>query len=455
MPGEVPLIIVAFFAVGLWVLARPVSPTRVDRFAQEYKLTLTSIGRERLHDYFARRRRARTTGVLIAAAIGLGRSIPDNRLSFAYVPMLAAWLLGAIAAEAFQRGAPLPAQDRVAVRYWWRSIPVIIAGTAVLSTAAAMVAHSDGVEPWPLVRWGGGAVLTALAVLAATRYTAGRGLSDVDEVDAELGSAATVDAVRGLTIGGSILALACMAQMWLQAVPGPYAEPDQFPVIAEIAIVMLLALLMRWATLVNKPVWGWLAYAAVVVLPLAWAIPVRLAQEPPLTPAAAHATAQLRLAGMDQLVTARTELGLTADQIPAFSVGDSRSGPLQLLGRVDLAPAPSGTSYEVFALDRGTNKGLDIYGGNGAGWYGGWSLVLPARYPWLAAMAPVRDGYGFTGSIMAVRPDNSGMLWFHNSIPAGALSSVDDVQLVLMLVRDRDSYVYWATPLPTTSKVLI
>lgn len=455
MPGEVVLIIVAFFTVGLWLLARPVGPTRVDRFAHEHKLTLTSVGRERLHDYLARRRRIRTTGVLIAAAIGLSRSVPDDRISFAYAPMLAAWLLGAIAAEALQRGAPLSAQDRVAVRYWWRSIPVIIASTAVLSTAAAVAMHSDGVQPWPLVRWGGGAVLAALAVIAATRYTAGRALSDLDEADAEIGSAATADAVRGLTIGGSILALACLAQVWLQAVPGPYADPDRFSVVAEIGIVIILALLMRWATLVRKPIWGWAAYAAVVVLPLVWAIPVRLAQEPPLSPAAAHATGQLRITTVDQLAAARTELGLTDDQIPAYSVGSSGSTIRQLIGRVDVAPAPSGTSYELFALDRGVNKGVDVYGEGGAGWYGGWSLVLPARYPWLAAVAPVHDQRGFTDTVMAVHPDDSGLLWFTNLLSVDAPLSLDDVQLVLMLVRDEDSYVYWATPVPTTSKVLI
>jgi hypothetical protein len=51
-------------------------------------------------------------------------------------------------------------------------------------------------------------------------------------------------------------------------------------------------------------------------------------------------------------------------------------------------------------------------------------------------------------------PNDPRLAWFTSGIGGseGRFSAVD-LEFVLMLVRDGDSYVYWATPVPTSTGI--
>jgi hypothetical protein len=450
MPFAAVLLIVAFFLVGLVIFAQPVNGKRLERFAERRSIVLSDTGRTRLSAYLLRRRRLRTAGVLVAAAIGLMFSVPDNRVSFAYAPLVTGWLLGAVAAEVTQRSA----SQRVPLQYWWRFLPYATAGLAIAWTPTAVLLHSGGVDVQPLVLWGVGALAASSATAAAVRYATRHALSDVDDADADMQPALAISAARGLTSGGLALAVLCLGRVWASAVPGPYEDSaNQFPsaALGLVAIVVLWVLIQSVPPSTKKRPWGWLAYAVILALPIAWVLPVRQAQEPPITPEQANATATVRLAAGIRMNDARRDLGLPTE-LELAEFADYR----ELLGRVDMAPAPQGTQYVMFAFDRATKAPIpNLYGQKGgAGWNGVWSVVLPAQFPWLATVVGFQDSRGFSGDLMAVFSEEPGPLRFQGIVRADQNVSFEDMQVVLMLTRESDAYVYWATQVPTSVKVL-
>ncbi|MEV0716884.1 hypothetical protein [Asanoa sp. NPDC050611] len=430
------LLLLVFFGVGLWLYAKRVTDARVDRFIAVYALTPTVSGRAELRSYLTRRRRARAAGVLVGASIGLVGSIPDDRVDFAFVPMVAGWLVGSIAVELAERAGGGRAEQPVRVSSRWN---LMLAAVGLLWTTAAVSLRGEGVGYGPLLAWGAGALATVLVVFAATRYAKRYRPRDQFPLDPDLGPAATTDAVRGLTAGGLALALLCLARVWTEAVPGPYAEaPRHVQAVWLVAIVLLVLTTVtgRWRGRT------WWALAMVAVLPIAWAVPIRLAHQAPFGPEEAHATGQIQVARLDRVPAVQARLGLKQD--PQISNIGAESLPAELIGRVDVTrPAPDGTYYRLFGFDSHTNDAIFLYGADGAGWYGEWSRVLPARYSWLSNVVRA----GGTNEPMAVAVDSdSGVLWFRSAGADPGKQAAVDLQLVLMLVRDEDSYIYWATP---------
>jgi hypothetical protein len=458
MPIVVVLVLGAFFVVGLWLIAAPVSQARLDRFIARYSLRPTTVGRSGLRSYLAKRRRARVAGVLVAASVGLFVWIPEGRVEFQFVPLLVGWLAGASAVELVGRRGGVRCVQPVRVSSWWSPLPAATAVIAVLWTAAAVSLRSEGVRYEPLLGWGAGALATILVVIAVTRYAKSYRLRDLDPVDPGLGSATAFDAARDLTIGGMALALLCLARVWIEAVPGPYAEAQGLHAAVWLVAIITLVLLMTTATASwtsngrrGPALW---AAAVVAVLPMTWAVPVRLAQEPPFGPQGVHPNAQIRVARLDRVPAAQTQLGLKPDRQVSPVTGQNMA--TELIGRVDLSrPAPAGAHYQLFAFDRRTNAAVTLFGANGAGWNGRWSSVLPARYTWLSDVVGVRDAQGFTHDPMAVSLDpQSEVLWFRSGIIHANSYSADALQLVLMLVRRGDGYIYWATPIPSATEAV-
>jgi len=449
--------VVAFLAVGVGLLVLPVSEAKLYGFGVWHALDLSALGRSRLRRYLARRRRMRTVGVLFAAAIGLAVSIQNDRVEVQFIPLMTGWLVGAIAAEVTQRQIATGISEPVGVPLRWRYVPAITAVVVVVWTASAVLLRGEGVEPGPLVLWGGGALLPLLAVVLASRRVVATAPHGIGADSEKLESAIVDDGVRGMTMGGVILAVFCIARVWSTAVPGPYEEPSELPITLGLAVIAILVLLNVVPALrISRPGWGWLVFAAVALLPLAWAVPVKVAQQPPITAAEAHAIAQVRLARLDGLAAARDELGLTGTFMVPGYFGDT-SAATELIGRVDIAqPAPDGTNYQVFAIDRRTGTGVGyLYGADGAGWQGAWSLTLPARYPWLSGVTVVRGDGLVSDQAMAFStdPTDPRLAWFTSPVGIAGEYSATDLLLVLMLVRDSDSYVHWATPVPTSTGI--
>ncbi|WP_117212800.1 hypothetical protein [Allorhizocola rhizosphaerae] len=406
-------------------------------------MDLTAASRDRLRAYLAGRRRARVAGVLVAAGIGLFASVPDDRVELGFVPLLVGWFAGAVAVELAQRSGGIrvahPGQA-------WSRMPVALGVVTVLWTMAAVLLRSEGVRYETLLGWGSGALATALVLGVMVRLASRSGLR---EAEPELASATSADAVRGLTVGGMTLALLGLAQSWMRAVPGPYTEAAElYPAVWLVCIAMLAFAINTATTWDRRRASTWCAVALIAAVPIAWAAPVRLAQEPPLRPQEARPSAHIRVVRLDAMPAARAELGLEPDPLQLPHTAKPESLPTALIGRVDVTrPAPAGASYQLFAFDRRTNAAITLYGADGALWHGRWSLVLPARYPWLSSVIGRRDANGFTHNPSAASPDpESGLLWFHGLLPDTGPYSADDLQLVLMLVRHGDSFVYWATP---------
>ncbi len=467
MPLVVVLLLMAFYGAGVLLLAVPVSPARLQRFIARYSLECSDANLARLHSYLAARRRLRVAGVLAAATVGLMQSIPDNRFDFGYVTLLLGWFLGAIAAEIAQRGGGARLAQPASLPYWWGPIPTATAVVALLWTAAAVFSRGEGVPFQTVTAWGAGALATALALRAVVRHVSRQALRGLCPPDAWLASVTSVDAARSLTVGGTALAALCLGRLWDAAVPGPYAEPLEISGAVWLAAVVMLALAMiaarpsparsqdgsaETAQSPGKP--GrrgmmWLAYVVVAVLPIAWAVPVRLAQVAPIGPHEVQASARIRIARLDLLHAAQAELGLKVDG----RIGAPPTQQLELIGRLDVArPAPQGADYQMFAFDRRTRAALPVYGANGGSWYGHWTSVLPERYPWLANVVGIRDATGLRHDPMATGHDpESGVLWFRSGTGHDGGLAHYDVQLVLMLIRQHDSYIYWAAMVPSTS----
>jgi hypothetical protein len=374
MPSLVVLLVVAFLAVGVGLLVLPVSEAKLYGFGVWHALDLPALGQSRLSRYLARRRRMRTAGVLVAAAIGLAASIQNDRVEVQFVPLMTGWLVGAIAAEVTQRQIATGISEPVGVPLRWRYVPAITAVVVVVWTASAVLLRGEGAEPGPLVLWGGAALLPLLAVVLASRRVVATAPHGIGADSEKLESAIVDDGVRGMTMGGVILAVFCIARVWSTAVPGPYEEPSELPITLGLAVIAILVLLNVVPALrISRPGWGWLVFAAVALLPLAWAVPVKVAQQPPITAAEAHAIAQVRLARLDGLAAVRDSASLENSQSPDISVTPMRrrrnsSAGSTSRGRLQTAPTTgSSPSTAAPAPGSATSMAQMVPAGKGPG----------------------------------------------------------------------------------------
>ncbi|MEV0274353.1 hypothetical protein AB0H43_36760 [Hamadaea sp. NPDC050747] len=435
-----------FFGIGTLVLLTPVSSRAVKDFEARHQVNLTPAGHERLTAHLNARRRTRTIGVLAAGAASLAVTATSHGIQLNLIMLMAGWFAGAVAAEFRQRHRTRPkdVQGSSASRL---PLPVALIGVALAYAVSAVMLRSEGTNVAVILRWAVAALAACAVSLAATAFVTGRGLRDLDHPDSELGPATSASAVRGLTAGGALLTVLCLAKLWENAVPGPY-DQTRFPQLATLAILLLAFVVLSSNNLKRPAVRVGLA-AMLIVVPLAWAIPVRLAQSPPFQADQVHAVATLRLVTLDRLAEAASDLGLTGRLQPQPTTASMS----ELVGRLDIdRPAHDGDYYMLLGIDRRTGRPVEyLYGPDGAEWYGGWSTVLSRRYPWLSSVAPIQTGGGYMDTVMGVWLGSAEAkpLWFSTPIADNGTYSVADLQLVIFLVRNDDGYIYWARPVQT------
>ncbi|NUR48272.1 MAG: hypothetical protein HOV71_09085 [Hamadaea sp.] len=446
MPIQVVLMIVVFFGIGTVVLLTPVSDRAASTFEAYHRVNLTPAGRERLTAYLNTRRRARTIGVLAAAAASLAVTATSHGIQLNLIMLMAGWFAGAVAAELRQRHRTRPNQPHEPAT---DRLPVLVAliGVTIAYAVSAVVLRSEGTSVAAILRWAVAALAVCSVSLAATAFVARSGLRDLDQPDSDLGPATSASAVRGLTAGGAFLAMLCLAKLWEHTVPGPYDE-TRFPQLATLAVLLLAFAALSSNNLKHPAARIGLA-ALLIVIPLAWAVPVRLAQSPPVQPDQVHAVATLRLVTLDRLAEAASDLGLTGQLQPQPAAASMS----ELVGRIDIdRPALDGDYYMLLGIDRRTGRPVDyLYGPDGAMWYGNWSTMLSRRYPWLSSVAPIENDRGYMNPVMGVRLGSAEAkpLWFSTPIADNGRYSVADLQLVIFLVRKDDRYIYWARPVET------
>lgn len=448
MPIQVVLMIVVFFGIGILVLVTPVSDRAVNDFEARHGVNPTPAGRERLTAYLNTRRRTRTAGVLVAAAVSLAVTVSSDGIQLNLIMLMGGWFAGAVVAELWQRERTTSGQPLVPTTAWL-PVPVVLTVVAIAYAVSAAMLRSDATNVAAILGWAVAAVAVCSVLLAVSAFVAGHGLPDLDQLDSDLAAATAGSAIRGVTKGGGFLALLCLANVWEHGVPGPY-DQSRFPQLATLAI-LLLAVVALPADNLKRPGARVGVAAVLIAVPLAWAVPVRLAQTPPFPPDQVHAVATVRVVTLDHLAEAASGLGLTG----RLQQQPTTTSSSELIGRIDIdQPARDGDFYMLLGIDRRTGKAVEyLYGPDGAEWYGEWSTVLSRRYPWLSAVAPVHTDAGYTESVMGVRLGTgvSKPLWFNTPIADNGTYSATDLQLVIFLVRD-DQYIYWASPVQTITE---
>jgi len=237
--GLAVVLLIAALTVVIRAVARArygVSRQRVETFARRQGLQVTVSNGPLIIDYLAVTRRWRTAGVLIAVLVAVVWSAAGHQLSLEFVNVLAAWFLGAVAAE-WAIAGPRPTGPRAAslvprrltdyVRRVPARVPYVAATLSVAIAGAAAVASP--VAP-PLVsapRWQiGGIAVAAVLSVAAVWAVQRRVLHRPQPLDAADVVAAD-DAIRSRSLHvllGAAIALSIYCVAWQCNILGPLVD---------------------------------------------------------------------------------------------------------------------------------------------------------------------------------------------------------------------------------------
>jgi hypothetical protein len=262
MPSLAILGVATLLAVTLAVAAGsgPVDRSRVERFTERQRLTITPSNGTAVIRYLATTRRWRAAGMAGGFLISLAWTLPD-RLGVDFLGLFAGWFVGALVAEAriarmpFGPNRAASLVPRVPADYLpraaWALPPVAAAvSVAVAAVTAVLARWHPAVGTWPGVLWGAAAVGLAVAVRAIQRHVLRRpqpvGPPDVVAAD---------DAIRSRSLhvlagGGTTLVLYCIMGQVATLVAG-----RQPPGTGDVGVGLLVY--AAFSGYIAVPVLGW------------------------------------------------------------------------------------------------------------------------------------------------------------------------------------------------------
>lgn len=491
---------------------RPVTPTRITRFALRHGLDLTPHRAASAVAYLTHTRHWRTLGTLVAAVVVLLAGLPEQRASLEALPLLAGWLAGALLAELriHRSAGPLPADDPAhaqpataakvpaagpeldldvttrripftvfdqhavaeLVPRWFARVPLVLAGLAVLTTATAvtlsnvLAADGDAVPHAGIttrfgeglgraVWWGVAAVAVGLVVGLANRQIARRRARAGDATSID--RAVRVHSIAALSSIGVLLGGLCLLKQLGVVAEGLAGQTlvwvSHVGTACTLGVLFLAVALWRESEPAGRPRWT-PAIAVVLVVATVSAIGVGVwCDRPPYGPEQVRPVVRLRLSDPEHL---EADAGIVGLYVPdgVFGGKDSRI----FLGRLDVSVPADGTTtgrYALIVIDRRTNRIAPVISTRhpGAAW-GSEAVNLPdawLRYPWLSALTPIQQGDKMLDpDAVTVYPDPADRSTsFFGYFPDAAAMTPDDL-LVALIFHGPQEQIYWAVQVPVT-----
>jgi hypothetical protein len=459
------LVLVAVFVVVmvLSMLVTPVSSARVRRFTTRHGLPVDPLTEPQVAAYLGLTRRRRTLGAVLAVGAVAVRTVPHGHIDIDLVPLLAGWLVGAISAEFGFRPVSDAGQnmrsDRrpvVGVPRWIIRTPLAVAAVAVVATGLVLTAGSADMAAGRIAAWAAGALATTAVVAAVSRHicTAASAVPAGSDLD----DATRRQSVGAITGVGTVLAALCILHE--VNILRPHLSSTIGSTVGGAAVLWTIGIILIGATIAAgtwrptatgspTPNYGLpQALTILVVLAIAtasWAGYSWWHDHPPYGSDAIGATVTIRFTDDAHFAADTQALGVHGLG-PMHGDGTDRT----FIGRLDytIPPAAHGAgSYFIVVIDKRTNRLAPWLGDDGGSGEDGFlEADVPARFPWLSALAPipVAGGWTMSGADMSTDADTASPLAFEGEFPDAAGLTLADLLVALIFVGP-DQQIYWAT----------